>query len=580
MRRTVRPSVGTWWSDVGRWLGVVLGAALCSLAIPGNALAATIVVNSLADTVASGDGACTLREAVLNAERDNPSGSTDCAAGSGADTITFSLSGTISLDPGLTIASAGGITIDGGGRMTINGGGFNLSSGEPHEAIGVAPTGVMTLKNLTVTDGGGISNRGTMTISYSTIRNYTSEASISSSSNYYCGGYPLSLAHGHDCGAIRNSGTMTISDSTVSGNFTTADWKGDLPGGSGIVNRGTMTISTSTINDNTLQGPDSRFQIGSAVGGAIFNAREATLTITNTTVARNVGGDNTGLVSAIYNEGMLRIDASTVSDNDVSPIFPALLGIFNSGTVRLSTSLITDGCSDTIISLGSNLDKTGSCGLAGPGDKTNIDPRLDPAGLRDNGGPTQTIALCTGTGTPTGCTGKSPAIDAVPLAQCTGAGGQPLGLDQRTFFRPADGDRNGTSLCDMGAFEASSKPLQTVNSLVSFTPLPATYQTSRDTTGCPAGYVGKFHFTADLATKPGSPPLSHLVAEVATLTKGNVVLNADGGLGGAGATVTIGPSAQYTDGVLSAKEHIGLPVTLCLKTFNQFSFFVDVLGTH
>jgi hypothetical protein len=200
--------------------------------------------------------------------------------------------------------------------------------------------------------------------------------------------------------------------------------------------------------------------------------------------------------------------------------------------------------------------------------------------LKDHGGPTKTIALCTASGTPAGCTGKSPAIDAVPLGHCTVAGGQPLGLDQREYFRPADGDRNGTTLCDMGAFEAGSKSLQTVNSLVSFTPLPATYQTSRDTTGCPVGYVGKFHFTADLATKPNSPPLSHLVAEVATLAKGNLVLNADGGLGGDGATVTIGPNGQYADALLMAKEHVALPVTLCLKTFNQFTFFVDVLGTQ
>lgn len=200
--------------------------------------------------------------------------------------------------------------------------------------------------------------------------------------------------------------------------------------------------------------------------------------------------------------------------------------------------------------------------------------------MKDNGGPTKTIALCTGSGTPAGCTGKSPAIDAVPLAQCTGAGGQPLGLDQRTFFRPADGDRNGTGLCDMGAFEVTSSPLLTLNSLVTFTPLPTTFQTSRDRTGCPVGSVGKFQFTADLTNKPGSPPLSHLVSQVATLTKGNLVLNADGGLGGDGATVTFGPSGNYADGVLSAKEHVGLPLTLCLKTFDRFTFFVDVLGTR
>ena len=38
------------------------------------------------------------------------------------------------------------------------------------------------------------------------------------------------------------------------------------------------------------------------------------------------------------------------------------------------------------------------------------------------------------------------------------------------------------------------------------------------------------------------------------------------------------PVGGATDGVLAAKEHVGLPVTLCLKTFNQFTFFVDVLG--
>src|SRR5262249_5127478 len=40
-----------------------------------------------------------------------------------------------------------------------------------------------------------------------------------------------------------------------------------------------------------------------------------------------------------------------------------------------------------------------------------------------------------------------------------------------------------------------------VNSLVSFTPLSSTYRTLRDTTGCPAGFSGKFTFTALLTNK-------------------------------------------------------------------------------
>ena len=107
MIRTVRPLGRTGWNDLTVMLCVVMAIFLFSLAWPDRAGAATIVVNSLADTVVSGDGVCTLREAILNAERDNHSGATDCAGGNGTDTITFSLSGTITILSGLPIASAG-----------------------------------------------------------------------------------------------------------------------------------------------------------------------------------------------------------------------------------------------------------------------------------------------------------------------------------------------------------------------------------------------------------------------------------------------------------------------------------------
>ena len=64
-----------------------------SLGLTTTAQANNIVVNSLAD--ASVTGACTLRDAIAAAETDSPVNG--CAAGSGADTIGFSVSGVITL---------------------------------------------------------------------------------------------------------------------------------------------------------------------------------------------------------------------------------------------------------------------------------------------------------------------------------------------------------------------------------------------------------------------------------------------------------------------------------------------------
>ena len=58
----------------------------------------------------------------------------------------------------------------------------------------------------------------------------------------------------------------------------------------------------------------------------------------------------------------------------------------------------------TVVDNSNNLIKDGTCSPALSGD-----PMLDPAGLQDNGGPTKTIALLSG----------SPAINAGDDATCT-----------------------------------------------------------------------------------------------------------------------------------------------------------------
>jgi len=118
-----------------------------------------------------------------------------------------------------------------------------------------------------------------------------------------------------------------------------------------------------------------------------------------------------------------------------------------------------------------------------------------------------------------------------------------------------------------------------INDLVSFEPLNSTFQTTTNTSGCPAGFVGKFNFDARLSNN-SSPSLSKLVVKVATLTNGNLLENADGGPGGVAATLTILKTGNLSDGVLSPGEFVDVPFSICLKDENPFSFFVDVLGTQ
>jgi hypothetical protein len=87
----------------------------------------------------------------------------------------------------------------------------------------------------------------------------------------------------------------------------------------------------------------------------------------------------------------------------------------------------------TIRDGGYNIDSGTSCGFTqATGSLSNTNPLLDPAGLQDNGGRTQTIALQP----------DSPAVDLVGQGACP-----PPTTDQRGVGRPQE------EACDSGAFE-------------------------------------------------------------------------------------------------------------------------------
>jgi hypothetical protein len=112
----------------------------------------------------------------------------------------------------------------------------------------------------------------------------------------------------------------------------------------------------------------------------------------------------------------------------------------------LASSTSVGNCSGAITDGGHNLENGMTCGWGtGFDSKSNTVPLLGL--LADNGGPTKTFALLTG----------SPAIGAGDNVTCAAAVGSPDygagGLDQRGITRP-QGEQ-----CDIGSFELVLPPV-------------------------------------------------------------------------------------------------------------------------
>jgi predicted outer membrane repeat protein len=367
-------------------------------------------------------------------------------------TIRFGTSGPIVLTSGaLQISKEVAIDAD-PYRVTISGGDLPSARGQVFVVTKTTVLRAVDIINGKALDGGGIAmTNASLTLDGCTVKD--------------------SVASERGGGIAATGGTLTLIDTTVQGNSTMS--LQDAFGG-GISAIGTrLTLLRSTVSGNSVD------SITDGAGGGIFVGGNETLaSFTNSTISGNtVSGANTGRGGGLAvsgNNSRAYLVNATVTQNGASHNGGGVFNYGGSAAVVLRNSIVAgnsvggnlNDCFGTIGSQDYNL-----VGVCDPPDCTfpsllgdhvgntgsPIDPQLDPAGLQNNGGATETIALCTAVGTPAGCTAASPAKDGGNPSGCQSFDctfsnnlGAALTTDQRGLTRPL-----GTA-CDIGAFEVGN----------------------------------------------------------------------------------------------------------------------------
>jgi CSLREA domain-containing protein len=459
------------------WSALVL---LASASAVEPAAAATFVVNSLADSGSGGctTTQCTLRDAIAAAN-----------GNAGADTITIGVTGTINLASELpAITDSLSVIGPGAAQLTVrrdSGGDYRIFT------LALQTPGTVNFSGLTISNGsaillgdcgGGDCGGGIVNLSTDTVSLNVTDCAISGNAaangagggigafNNFSGIHgttgPISVVNStvsgntaFGCAAIWSfGGAIAITHSTVSNN-TAGAFCNDVPG--------TLTIVDSTIAGNT----------GWDAGGAVFN--NGALTIRNSTLSGNSSTNNGGAIStgigtttivnstltgnstavaggAIFSFGPLNITNATIAGNHSATDAG---GIYNFGATAplvLTSSIVALNTADrvvpdlwvTVASQGYNVigAENTILGTTTATDQIGVTAdQLQLMPLADNGGPTQTMALGSGS------VAIDHGINAASLTTDQRGTGFVRTCDDPSIINAVAGD--GT---DAGAFETQS----------------------------------------------------------------------------------------------------------------------------
>ncbi|HEY0781657.1 MAG TPA: CSLREA domain-containing protein [Thermoanaerobaculia bacterium] len=364
------------------------------LTVAAGAIPAGATILQVTKTADTNDGACdsdcSLREAIVAAN-----------AHPGADVILLP-AGIYNLAiAGAGDSSAATGDLDIVGELTILGAGatstiidarfldrvFDIPAGSTLDMTGVTIRG-----GLVPGSGGGIRNHGTLTLARVVVSGNTASS----------GGLG---------GGIFSDGALDLRDSTVNGNH--AD-----QGGGGIAADTSLTLANVTVSGN---------QAGH-FGGGLYLFADLQSTIANATITGNSAGEGGGafveqsaFIGTTFNDFH-----NTILAGNTATTHPDCSGTPFSGGYNILG--VGDQCFDL---KAATHDKVGT--FAAP-----LDPKLST--LSDNGGPTPTFALLTGS---PAIGGGNPAAPGSTTEACELR-------DQRGVARP------GGTVCDVGAFEQTT----------------------------------------------------------------------------------------------------------------------------
>jgi len=254
----------------------------------------TVDATSCSDGTASDSNACSLRDAITQANA------------AGRANVAFAPSLFISGTP--AVAKPGTITLGMGtasdiplpeitGKLTLIGPGANLLtvSGDNDSIVGTVLTvesgALVNVSGFTIANGssngnaGGIDNQGSLSLSGVVLAN-------NQASNWGGGVY-------NEPGA-----TLSISSSTFNGNSVRGD---ESANGGAIMNAGLLDVAASTFYGNKVSALS-----GAGTGGAIENGGGGVMAVTNSTFA---GNSSTSSGGGIHNGGQLSLGNDILAGN-------------------------------------------------------------------------------------------------------------------------------------------------------------------------------------------------------------------------------------------------------------------------